>query len=228
MSRVANLLQAIARHEIAARPACELAVVTSVFDTTDDGDDGQSVSLKLKDSGLPIPRVPVATALTGAAALPRVGDVVVVLFPRGDLASAVVIGQLYSDQRRPPKFVKDEAALSWPGDADDPDKKAVRVSVKADGAARQLEVSLGGDLDARFTVADGAITLASGGVKLTLRHSSGSDGTVEVTAGGSSVTLAQDGDVTVQSAGTLTLKGKKVQIDGDTEVKVNGQTVEIN
>ena len=83
MSRVAHLLQAIARHEIAARPACELAVVTSVFDTTDDGDDGQSVSLKLKDSGLPIPRVPVASALTGAAALPRVGDVVVVLFPRG-------------------------------------------------------------------------------------------------------------------------------------------------
>jgi phage baseplate assembly protein gpV len=227
VSRVASAIQAIARHEIARRPFCELGTVTSVFDA-DDGDDAQSVSLQLKDSGLPLPRVPVATGLTGAGALPRVGDVVLVLFPRGDLASAVVTGQVYSDKRRPPSFTRDEAALVWPGDSDDPDKKAVRVSVKADGSARELSVTLKGDLDARLTVSDGTIELASGGVLVRLHHGSDSDGTVEVTAGGSQLTLKQDGDVTVESAATLTLKGQKVVIDGQTQVTVNGQTVEIN
>jgi phage baseplate assembly protein gpV len=227
VSRVAQALQAIARHEIDRRPFCELAVVTSVFDS-DDGDDAQSVSVKLKDSGLAVPRVPVASALTGAAALPRVDDVVLVLFPRGDLASAIVMAQVYSDQRRPPQFKKDEAALVWPGDADDVDGKAVQISLKADGSTRQLDVKLGGDLDAQLTVTDGEVTMKAGGVTVRLHHSSDSDGTVEITGGQSQITLAQDGDVTVQAAGTLNLKGKEVAISGDTKVTVNGQTVEIN
>jgi hypothetical protein len=40
--------------------------------------------------------------------------------------------------------------------------------------------------------------------------------------------MAQDGDVSIESAGNLTLKGKKVAISGDNEVTINGQKVEIN
>jgi phage baseplate assembly protein gpV len=228
VSRVVAALQAIARHELERRTFCELAVVTSVFDAKNDGDDGQSVSLTLKDTGVPITRVPVATGLTGVGALPRVGDVVLVLFPRGDLASAIVAGQVYSDARRPPDFERDEARLVWPADADDPDKDAVSVSVKGGGAARGLTIELGGDLDAKVAVTDGAIELTSGGVKVRIAHSSGSDGTVEVAAGGTRLLLQQDGDLTAESQGTLTLKAPQIVIEGDTSVKVNGQTVEIN
>jgi phage baseplate assembly protein gpV len=228
VSRVSAALQAIARHEVDRRPFCELGVVTSVFASADGDGDAHSVGLTLKDSGLAVPRAPVASLVAGAAALPRVGDVVLVLFPRGDLASAVVAGQVYSDQRRPPTFDRDEAALVWPGDTDDVDTKAVRISLKADGSARTLDIQLGGDLDARLTVTDGEVTLRAGGVQLRLHHGSDSDGTVEVAGGGSKITLAQDGDVTIESAGKLTLKGQQVALSGDTQVTVNGQTVSIN
>ncbi len=227
MSRALAALQAIARYEAGRRPMCELAEVTSVFDGGD-GADAQSVSLTLKDSGLPLGRVPVATGLTGLAALPRIGDLVVVLFPRGDLGSALVVAQVYSDQRRPPSFVRDEAALVWPGDTDDPDTKGVRVSVSADGSSRKLSVTLGGDLDASLTVSDGTIELVSGKVTFRLHHASDTDGTAELSAGATKVSLAQDGDLTLESKGTLTLKANKIALEGDTQVTINGQTVEIN
>ena len=225
MSRVMHALQSIARHELEKRPFCELAVVTSVFDS---GDDAQSVTLELKDSGLVVPRVPVATMLTGAAALPRVGDVVVVLFPRGDLNAAIVIGQVYSDQRRPPESTRDSAVLVWPGDADEDESKCVRIELFADGSERRVRITLGGDRDAELLCRDGGIELSAGGVKLALDHSSDSDGTVAITAGGTKIELAQDADLSIEAQGTLTLKAAKVAIEGDVSVKVKGQTVELN
>lgn len=227
MSRVVDTVKAIARHEINRHPACELAVVTSVFDG-EDGDDTLSVSVKLKDTALSIPRLPVMVGLGGMAALPRVGDVVVVLFPRGDLASAVVIGQIYSDQRRPPEFVRDEIKLSWPGDAEDPDTDAVSVSVIGTSGERAVEVALGGDSDAKVVIKEGEISLLAGGVQVKLAHGSSSDGTIEVSGGGTSITLAQDGDLTLESKGILTIKANKIALEADTQLKVNGQTVEIN
>jgi uncharacterized protein involved in type VI secretion and phage assembly len=200
--------------------------VTSVFDG--DGADAQTASVTLKDTGLAVPRVPIAATMSGEVALPRVGDMVLVLFPRGDLGSALIAGLVYSDKRRPLDVKRDEAAVQWPSGTDDPDGKTVRMSMTGGDAARGFSITLSGDLDAKLTVTDGALELTSGKVKLRLAHGSDSDGTIDITAGQTSVRVAQDGDVSIESAGTLTLKGSKVNIAGDTEVKVNGQTVEIN
>lgn len=227
MSRLAESLAALARHELEKRSFCELAVVTSTFPGTEEND-GQTVSIELKDSGLTIPRVPVAVTLTGAGALPREGDVVVVLFPRGELATPVVVAQVYSDQRRPPKFERDEIKLVWPGEVDDPEAKAVQVSIKVIDGERSLSVTLGGDKSASLTVRDGTLTLVAGKVRLELSHSTDSDGRVELSAGDTKVVLEQDGDLSLETRGTLRLKGAEVAIEGDTSVKVNGQTVEIN
>lgn len=227
MSRLAHVIQAFARHEVERRTYCELAVVTSVFDG-DDGQDAHCVSVKLKDSDLPLPKLPLASGLTGAAALPREGDVVVVVFPRGDLSSGVVLSQVYADERRPPPFTRDEAALVWPGDSDDPEAKAVELRIRADGSKREVKIVLGGDKDAQVSLTDGVLELKSGGVQLKLSHTSSSDGALELTAGGTRIRLDQDGDLTVEAAQTLTLKGAKVAIEGDSQVTINGQTVEIN
>ncbi len=227
MSRLLDTLQAIARHEVGRRTYCELAVVTSSFDDAD-GADSHSVSVKLKDTGLAISRVPVASGVTGGAALPRQGDVVLVLMPRGDVASAVVAAQVYSDERRPPVFERDEAALVWPGDAADPETEAVAVRAFADGSQRRFSITLGGDSGAAVTVADGAVELTCGGAVVKLGHSSGSDGSVEVAAGGTRIELAQDGDLTIEAAGTLKLKAPTVEIAADAQLTLNGQTVGIN
>lgn len=227
MSRLGESLAALARHELDKRSFCELARVTSTFPGSEEND-GQTVSIQLKDSGLAIPRVPVAVGLTGVGALPREGDVVVVLFPRGELASPIVVAQVYTDQRRPPKFERDEIKLVWPGEVDDPETKAVQVSVKVVDDARTLALTLGGDKDASLTLEDGTLTLVAGKVKLVLSHSSASDGRVELSAGSTKIVLEQDGDLSLETSGKLKLKGSEVAIEGDTSVKVNGQTVEIN
>lgn len=227
MSRLVDIVGAIARHEAARHPVCELAVVTSNFDDAD-GPDSHTVSIEMKDTGLALPRVPVMSGLTGAAALPRQGDLVLVLLPRGDLSSAVVLGPVYSDERRPPVHSRDEAALVWPGDADDPDADAVDIRVLADGSRRAVTVALGGDKDALLTVEDGAVSLSAGGATARVAHSSGSDGVVELAAGGTRVELKQDGDLTIESAAKLVLKASQVEIEGQASVKINGQLVEVN
>jgi hypothetical protein len=227
VSRLVSSLQAVARYEVERRTYCELAVITSVFDG-DDGDDAQTVSIRLRDSGEVITGVPVAVPLTGLAALPRVDDVVVVVFAHGEPSSPIVVGQVYSDARRPPQFTKDEAFLQWPGDADDPDSDAVVVAIKSDGSDREMRIALGGDKDALVRVADGAVELTSGGVELSLSHSSSSDGKATLSAGGTKVELAQDGDVTIMSAKNLTIQATKIELKADVSLKINGQTVEIN
>lgn len=227
MSRLVESIRAVAKYEANLRPYCELGVVTSNFDDAD-GDDSHTVNIKLKDSGLALTRVPVASMTTGCAVVPRQGDVVVVLIPRGDIASAIVVAQVYSDRRRPPVFARDEVALVWPGDSEDPDKEAVDIRVKSDKSARSFTVALGGDKDATLEVSDGTVRLLAGGVEITLGHSSSSDGSISVKAGGTKMELAQDGDVAIESAGALKLKASSISIEGDTQVTINGQTVGIN
>ncbi len=227
MSRLVPALQAVARHEIDRRSFCELGVVTSVFDG-DDGDDAQTATVRLKDSGEVLPRVPVAVGLTGLAALPREGDVVVVVFPHGEAASPIVLAQVYSDARRPPVADRHTAALTWPGDRDDPEAESVQITVSSDGSAREVRIGLGGDTDAALRIADGVVELTSGGVRCVLEHQTSSDGRVKLAAGGTTVELAQDGDLSIAAAGTLVLKGTEVKIEADVAVSINGQTVDIN
>lgn len=223
MSRVVSLLGSVARHQSLSRPLCELAVVIAVSDGADP-DTAHSVDLRLKDSGLDLPNVPLASGTSGMALLPRTGDVVLVLFPRGDVGSAVAIGQVYSGDRRPPQFDKDEAVWFFPGDAPDDADKAIelRLSVK-DG--RKVRIALGGDQDTSLTLADGKIDLASGDVAMSFSQS---DRKLTVTVGDTGMTFADGTGVTVNGGSKLTLKATEIAIEGDVKVKVKGSMVELN
>jgi phage baseplate assembly protein gpV len=222
VSRVAELMGAFARDQVERRTFCELAVVTSVFDDTS-GDDSHTVSVKLKDTGLALRNLPVAAWATGLACLPRVGDVVLVLFPRGSLVSGIVFGQVYSDDRRPPKFAKDEIALIWPEAQED------RAVVRLDGTDDpKVSLAAGGDGEVAIELKKGEIKLAASGIALRLTYSGNSDGAIAVDAGGTKIELKQDGDLTVTAAGKLTLRGTQVSIEADGPVKINGATVDLN
>lgn len=222
MSRVAELLGAFARHEAERRTFCELAVVTSVFDDQA-GPDSHTVSVTLKDTGLALEHLPVATWATGLGCLPRVGDVVLVMFPRGSLATGIVVAQIYSDDRRPPVFTKDEIALVWP--QGEPDKVALRLDGGDDPSA-QLRVGAEGDV--AIALKQGELRIAASGVTITLRYGGASDGVVALEAGGTSIELKQDGDLTIAAAGRLSLKGAEIRMEADGPVRINGATLELN
>lgn len=222
MSRVAEVLSAFARHEAERRTFCELAVVTSVFDDSA-GADSHTASVKLKDSGLALEHLPVAAWASGLGCLPLVGDVVLVLFARGALASGIVVATVYSDARRPPVFGKDEIALVWPGGGED------RVALRLDGGdepSALLQVSSADDV--AITMKKGEVRIAASGVAVRLSYGGGSDGVVALEAGGTKVELKQDGDLSISAAGRLNLKGAEIRMEADGPVRINGATLELN
>ena len=93
---------------------------------------------------------------------------------------------------------------------------------KGDEPSAALTVS--GDVSIQIT--DGKVVVAAADMTVTL-DATGS-GQAEIAAGGSKITLAKDGDVTISAAGKLKLEGQEIAISGNGKVSVDGATVEIN
>lgn len=223
MSRLQAALAATARYESIARPTCEFARVVAVADGADP-DRAHTVDVRLKDSGLDLSAVPLASGAAGMALLPRVGDLVLLLFPRGDLSSAVALTQVYSSDRRPPKFDKDEALFVFPGDAEEDEEATIRVSLSvADG--RKLRLDLGGSQATSLTLSDGKLELSSGDVAVTLSES---DTKLSVSVGDNSIEVADGQGVTIKAGNKLTLQASEIALEGDVKVKIRGSMVELN
>jgi phage baseplate assembly protein gpV len=209
----------IARHEAASRPTACAGEVTSIF-PNDVGSPDHAVSVKLRESGLVLPRVPVAVGAMGFAAIPAVGDLVVVAFLEGDFHSPVVVGRLYHPDQNPPKHAGGELVLRLPSGASDPD---LNCEVKSDPVS--LLLTLPGDV--KIQVEKDTITLVVGEVSVKIEAAGGGRLTAE--AGGSSITMKKDGDISVSSQANLKLEAaSNVEINGQGKVKITGSLVEIN
>lgn len=224
--RAVQAIRQIARHEVQQHPGAALGVVQSVFGSDDDRP--LTCSVALRDSGLVLPKVPIAVGLMGEAALPAVDDLVVVLFAGGDLHAPIVIGRLYSERVAPPQHAPGETALTLPGGETDPQKALdLRIVTPGDGT-RALRLTLDGRVKIELTVDDQGLVLRTQDASLTLSQTGASDANAELKVGASKITMAQGGDVTIEAAGKLTLKGASIAVSGDTNIKVDGTTVDIN
>jgi hypothetical protein len=227
MHRVIQNIRRIARHELNQYPNAALGVVQSLHGR-DDANAYHACTIKLRESGVVLPKVPIATGLIGAAALPLENDLVVVLFAGGDLHSPVVIGRLYDENVQPPKHAPGELVVSLPGDETADDKRlALTVKTPGDGT-RSLKLVLDGNVKVELEILDQEIRLQAQDAKLSLKQTASSDGRVELSVADSSVVIEQSGDVTVTAKGKLTLKGSQVEISGDSSIKVAGQTIDLN
>jgi uncharacterized protein involved in type VI secretion and phage assembly len=227
MHNLIDSLQRLARHELAQRSFAALAVVESVFGC-DDSASEHSCTVRLRDSDLVLPHVPIATGILGMVSLPQEGDLVVVLFLGGDRHAPVVVGRLYDEKVAPPKHGPGETVLSLPsGESADDKRIELRITALGDGK-RNLKLVLDGSAPVEIEVKDQEISLSSGQTKLRLAQPGSSDGVAELSVGGSKITVAQSGDVTVAAEGKLLLKGTEVEISGDATVKVGGQMIKLN
>jgi uncharacterized protein involved in type VI secretion and phage assembly len=227
MHRLVQTIQQIARHEAAQQAAPSLAVVQSVHGAN--GTKEYACTVQLRESGVVLPKVPIATQIIGQVHLPRKNDLVLVAFAGGDLHAPVVIGRLYNEEVEPPKHAPGELVTVLPGDETD-QNKALELRVKTPGdGTRSVTLTLAGtsvaievaidDESIRFTVQD---------VSLELKQTGASDGQAELKVGDAKVTLKQSGDVSVETTGNLTLKAKQIEIKADASVKISGATVELN
>jgi hypothetical protein len=85
--------------------------------------------------------------------------------------------------------------------------------------ARTLDVSLPPRTSVHLE--DSGVRATAGHTEVTLTQPDGSGGTVTIVAGGTTITLDQDGDLSIESAGSLTLKAT-----GD--ITIQGQSVTID
>jgi phage baseplate assembly protein gpV len=208
----------IARHEASARPLASVGRVTGVFPNDGSAPD-HAVSVQLRDSGIVLNRVPVAVGAMGFAAIPAVGDLVVVVLLEGDYHAPVVVGRLYHPDQDPPRHREGQLVLRLPSGAEAPD-----LECEIAGDPPGVKLTLPGGV--RVELVGEKITLAVGEITVALDAAGG--GRMELAAGGSTITLKKDGDVAVRSSGKLTLEGAEVEITGQSKVKITGATVEVN
>ena len=208
----------IARHEVGARAVAAVGVVKDVHPGSGAPPD-HAVTVELRDSGLALPRVPVAVGALGVHALPASGDLVTVLFLEGDYNAPVIVGSLYHSDLEPPPLGADRLGLYLPPGDTNP-----KLKLEVDGATPSIKLEI--PQDVTIEVLDGKVEVKVGEIKLTLTSAGG--GRAELLAGGSKLVLKQDGDVTLSSAAGLKLEGAKIEIASQGPLKLTGATVEIN
>jgi uncharacterized protein involved in type VI secretion and phage assembly len=225
--RMVHAIQRIARHEMEQHANAALAVVRSVHGR-DGSQTAHACTVELRETGLVLPRVPVAVGALGMAALPAQGDLVVILFVGGDLHAPVVVGRLYSEAVEPPQHTAGEVVFALPGGEDASDKSLeLRVKTPGDGS-RSATLVLDGSVRVAVEVDDHSVRVQAQDAQLVVRQTSSSDGSIELSAGETSISIQQSGDVRVSASGTLTLKASKIEISADTSIKLAGQTIDLN
>jgi len=128
----------------------------------------------------------------------------------------IVIARLYDDVDRPPLSTSDELVFRLPlAEADDKSVLAAIRNHADQSPPRELVIEMPPKITVR--IVDGTVTATAGGTELKLDQSGSSGGTVKVTAGRTTITLNQDGDVVLDSAGSVSFKAAQ-----DLTLEANG------
>jgi hypothetical protein len=208
----------IARHEAAARPAVAVGVVVDSFDGGGSPPD-HAVSVELRETGIVLPRVPIAVGALGFAAIPDPGDLVVVAFADADYHAPLVLGRLYHADLSPPEHSDGEIVLHLPpGDS----APSFRASIR--GGTPQLEVQLGDEVSIEVT-AD-TVRLTAGDAQAVLE--AGGGGRAELTVGEATFTLTGRGDIEISTPGSFKVSATDIELKGSASAKITAPRVEVN
>ncbi len=208
-------IQRIVQEELSRQQMAELAVVQENHPHADASDtDNYACTVVLRNSGLVLSQVPVATPRIGQVSIPSVGDLVLVQFVGGDLNAPIITGSLYTDKVRPPASQPQQAVWHLPPDA--AEDKALRVVFKGEDP-KEIQISLGSALTMTLLDDDPVVS-------------------IDVDGGKAAIAIDRDGAITITSQGDLKLEGNEVSVtaqsklslecQGDTVIK--GATVNIN
>lgn len=206
---IIHTIQEIIRHEMRRSRVAEMGLVEAVYPhAASDDQDNYGCDVRLKNSGLLLKRVPIATGHIGTAAIPNQGDLVLLVFDKGDVNQPIVIGRLYNDEDRPPINTSNEVIFRLPlAESDDNTLKAAIRNLPNGNPKRQILVEMTPKIS--LDINDGTIHAVAGKSEMKLDQTSESGGTVTAMAGRTKITMDQDGDITIEAAGSMTLKATR-------------------
>jgi hypothetical protein len=212
VSGILQLVRAVVENETAAVRSSLFGVVSAVFthESADD-DNNLEVNVRLKHEDVELRRVPVMVGSIGTAAIPAVGDLVLVQFVGGDLNQPIVAGRFYHTDARPPLFKEDELIFEH--------------RVASDSTINQLRFAADGSIFLQRDVTKPADNSeAKAGITL-----DGATGDIEIKAGTkTTIVLKNDGALQILAGGDVTLdagsnnldfKCTKLTVEGDLMVK---------
>lgn len=209
---IVEIMQAIVRDELSKLRVAEVGVVTKLYPHESGGDkNNYECGVRLRDTGLELPRVPVATQRVGLAAIPNVDDLVLVQFVGGSIHGAVVTARLYNDADRPPESKAKEFVYVSPDAAESGVRRAY------------FEFPNGNTL----LIDDDKVVVEVGDTKLKIKNGGDvelqSAAKVVITSQGNTEIKSQ-GDIKLEATGSLSLKAQAdVKIEG-LSLSVKGQT----
>lgn len=200
MTDAITLIEAVIRDQLRSFKIAELGVVTNVYSHESSSDkNNYECDVKLRNSGLELKRVGVATQRVGSVAIPNQNDLVLVQFLHGDIHSAIITGRLYNDSDRPPEAKPHEFVYISPDSAEQGIRRVY------------LELPKGNKL----LVDDDKLVLEMGKTKMTINN----DGDVELKSNGK-VTISASGDTEIKTQGNL-------KLDASGDVSVGGNNVSV-
>ncbi|RIK51212.1 MAG: Rhs element Vgr protein [Chloroflexi bacterium] len=215
MTNLYETIRRIVQEELCTLRTAELAVVQEQHPHAAEGDtDNYGCTVVLRNSGIVLAQVPVATPRIGHASIPAVGDLVLVQFLGGDVNAPVIVGSLYNDEDRPPLNDAGQVALHLPLGAADGD--AVKLLLQS-GDTRAVELALGSGLTLQLQDDDPVVKLEVDGGKAT----------VQIDRDGA-ISIQSQGDVTLETQGNLSVKGTEIKVEAQATLTLKGATVNIN
>ncbi len=216
MSGMVEVIKKIVEAEIRKIHVAELGVVTSIFPHASDSDkDNYECNVKLKNTGLELQKVPVATQHIGLAHIPKVDEMVLVTFLNGDINAPILIGRMYTAEDRPPANDGEEIIYIPP------------YSENADLRRLHMELPSGITL----SVTDDILNVEAGKTTLKINR----DGDIEVESN-EKVSITASGEmifnadkITIESKQDMNIKaGTNATIKGESGVKMESSaTLEI-
>jgi uncharacterized protein involved in type VI secretion and phage assembly len=225
-------LQEIVRAELAGLRIAELGVVDAVQPHEEGGDsDNYACDVKLKNSGLLLRRVPIATDRIGTVAPPNGGELVLLAFDKGDVNQPIVIGRLYDERQRAPTSHLNEVIFRLP--LDEADDQTIKAAIRKTDSDPKRELLFEMPPKIKVRVTDDDLSATAGQTEMKLEQpGGGGDGKVTVTAGRTTITMDQDGnvtidsaeDLTIEAAQKLTLKGRQVSIEAQLDAQMKAGT----
>lgn len=227
MTGIVTTIQEIIRQELRRMYVAELGVVEAVFPHSgEDDDENYGCDVRLKNSGLLLRRVPVSTGHIGTVAIPNVGDLVLLAFEGGDVNAPIIIGRLYNDEDRPPLSKTDEIIFRLPlAEADDKTIKGAIRNISTNSPAREMRFEMPPKITLRID--DGSIHAVADDMEVNVEQPNASGGQITIIAGRTTITMTQDGDISIEAQGSMSLKANgDLSLEGAT-VSIKGMTTTV-
>src|SRR5918995_1710327 len=194
-------VQRIVQEELGRVRTAELAIVQEQHPHAGDSDkDNYACTVRLRDSGIVLEQLPVATSRVGCVSIPAVDELVLIQFVGGDINAPIITGRLYNDEDRPPVNEDGQAITHLPLGAEDGD--AVHIELHS-GETRDLVFKLGSGIEVNVRDDDPVVELKVDGGKATLQ-------------------IDRDGAVVLESRGNVELKGSEISIEAQSQLNLKG------